>query len=90
MSIETLIDQSLIAPDSSMGIGGLCWMSDSRTIITGGGDSTVKIWGIEGETRLIQTYQTSSCVTSLVLDEETMTIAAGVAGAEGVVHVWRP
>ncbi|KAG2204464.1 hypothetical protein INT47_005255 [Mucor saturninus] len=87
---QTLIDQSLIAPDSSMGIGGLYWTSDSRTIITGGGDSTVKIWGIEGETRLIKTYQTSSCVTSIAVDEESMTVAAGVAGAEGIVHVWRP
>lgn len=65
-------------------------MSDSRTMITGGGDSTVKVWGLAGATTLLKKYQTSNCVTSLSVDEETMTIAAGVAGAQGVVHVWQP
>lgn len=83
-------DQSWIAPDSSVGIGGMCWMSDSKTLITGGGDSMVKIWSIAGETTLLDSYHTSNCVTSLRVDEESMTIAAGVAGAQGVVHVWQP
>ncbi|KAI8386815.1 WD40-repeat-containing domain protein [Blakeslea trispora] len=87
---QTKIDQSFIAPDSSIGIGGLYWMSDSRTVITGGGDSFVKVWSIEGVTRLLKSYPTSNCVTSLAVNEETMTIAAGVAGAQGVVHVWQP
>ncbi|KAI7899201.1 WD40-repeat-containing domain protein [Cokeromyces recurvatus] len=82
--------RSLIAPDSSIGIGGLYWMSNSRTIITGGGDATVKVWSIEGATQLLKTYPTSNCVTSLAVNEETMTVAAGVAGAEGIVHVWHP
>lgn len=87
---QTLVNQSLIAPDSSIGIGGLYWTSDSRTILTGGGDSTVKVWGVEGATRLLKSYPTSNCVTSLTVHEESMTIAAGVAGAQGIVHVWRP
>ncbi|KAI9336047.1 WD40-repeat-containing domain protein [Pilaira anomala] len=87
---QTLVNQSLIAPDSSIGIGGLYWMSDSRTIITGGGDSTVKVWSIEGSTKLLNSYQTSNCVTSLTVHEDSMTIAAGVAGAQGIVHVWQP
>ncbi|CAO3657020.1 unnamed protein product [Mucor hiemalis] len=87
---QTLVNQSLIAPDSSIGIGGFYWTSDSRTILTGGGDSTVKVWGVEGATRLLKSYPTSNCVTSLTVHEESMTIAAGVAGAQGIVHVWRP
>ncbi|CEP15670.1 hypothetical protein [Parasitella parasitica] len=87
---QTLVNQSLIAPDSSIGIGGLHWMSDSRIIVTGGGDSTIKIWNIEGTTELLKSYQTANCVTSLTVNEETMTIAAGVAGAQGIVHVWQP
>ncbi|OBZ87355.1 Rik1-associated factor 1 [Choanephora cucurbitarum] len=87
---QTKIDQSFIAPDSSIGIGGLYWMSDSRSVITGGGDSFVKVWSIEGATDLLKSYPTSNCVTSLAVNEETMTIAAGVAGAQGVVHVWQP
>lgn len=90
MIVESLVDQSLIAPDSSIGIGGLYWMADSRTVVTGGGDSTVKVWSIEGQTRLLKSYQTSNCVTSLTVNEDTMTIAAGVAGAQGIVHVWQP
>lgn len=88
--VETLVDQSLIAPDSSIGIGGLYWMSDSRTMVTGGGDSTVKVWSLDGQTRLLKSYPTSNCVTSLNIHEETMTMAAGVAGAQGIVHVWQP
>jgi WD40 repeat protein len=88
--LETLVNQSLIAPDSSIGIGGLYWMSDSRTVLTGGGDSTVKVWNIEGPTRLVKSYQTTNCVTSLTVHEDSMTIAAGVAGAQGIVHVWQP
>jgi WD40 repeat protein len=65
-------------------------MSDSRMIVTGGGDSTVKIWNIEGETKLVKAYPTTNCVTSLFVNEECMTIAAGVAGADGIVHVWQP
>ncbi|KAK4511151.1 uncharacterized protein ATC70_012363 [Mucor velutinosus] len=87
---QTLVDQSLIAPDSSIGIGGLHWMSDSRIIVTGGGDSTVKVWNIEGTTELLKSYPTANCVTSLAVNEDTMTIAAGVAGAQGIVHVWQP
>ncbi|KAG2190222.1 hypothetical protein INT46_001146 [Mucor plumbeus] len=87
---QTLVNQSLIAPDSSIGIGGLHWMSDSRIIVTGGGDSTIKIWNIEGATELLKSYQTANCVTSLTVNEDTMTIAAGVAGAQGIVHVWQP
>lgn len=65
-------------------------MSDSRTIITGGGDSTVKVWSIGGSTKLLNSYQTSNCVTSLTVHEDSMTIAVGVAGAQGIVHVWQP
>ncbi|KAG1464294.1 hypothetical protein G6F46_001194 [Rhizopus delemar] len=87
---QSTLNQSLIAPDSSIGIGGLHWMSDSRMVVTGGGDSTVKIWNIEGETKLVKAYPTTNCVTSLFVNEECMTIAAGVAGADGIVHVWQP
>ncbi|KAF1799717.1 Homeodomain-like DNA binding domain-containing transcription factor [Mucor lusitanicus] len=87
---QTLVDQSLIAPDSSIGIGGLHWMSDSRIIVTGGGDSMVKVWNIEGATELLKSYPAANCVTSLAVNEDTMTIAAGVAGAQGIVHVWQP
>lgn len=84
------MNQSLIAPDSSIGIGGLHWMSDSRIIVTGGGDSTLKVWNIECATELLKSYPTANCVTSLAVNEDTMTIAAGVAGAQGIVHVWQP
>ena len=84
------MNQTLIAPDSSIGIGGLHWMADSRIVITGGGDQLVKVWNVEGETKLVKSYSTSNCVTSLFVNEACMTIAAGVAGADGIVHVWQP
>ncbi|KAI8976859.1 WD40-repeat-containing domain protein [Pilobolus umbonatus] len=84
------VNQRLIAPDSSVGIGGFYWMSNSRTVITGGGDSLVKVWNIQGELDLLQTYQGSNCITSLTVNEDRMIIAAGVAGSQGVVHIWQP
>ncbi|PHZ18022.1 uncharacterized protein RHIMIDRAFT_255393 [Rhizopus microsporus ATCC 52813] len=87
---QSMMNQTLIAPDSSIGIGGLHWMADSRIVITGGGDRLVKVWNVEGETKLVKSYSTSNCVTSLFVNEACMTIAAGVAGADGIVHVWQP
>ncbi|KAI9276371.1 WD40-repeat-containing domain protein [Sporodiniella umbellata] len=87
---QSKLNQSLIAPDSSIGIGGMYWMSDSRMVVTGGGDSSVKIWNVEGETKLIKTYQTTNSITSLDVNEDCMTIVAGAAGADGIVHIWQP
>ncbi|KAG0167766.1 hypothetical protein DFQ30_005682 [Apophysomyces sp. BC1015] len=65
-------------------------MANSRILVTGGGDSSVKIWDLSANGSIIKTYQTLSNVNSLTVHEDTMTLAAGTVGAQGIVHVWRP
>ncbi|KAI8143892.1 WD40-repeat-containing domain protein [Fennellomyces sp. T-0311] len=84
---QTLADH-LIPINSDMGISGMHWMSDSRILVTGGGDCSVKLWDIFGNGEVIKSYQTPSNISSLAVDENAMMICAGVAGAQGYVHVW--
>ena len=84
---ETLADH-LVPINSDMGISGMHWMSDCRILVTAGGDCSVKLWDIFGNGELIKSYQTPSNVSSLAVDEDAMMICAGVAGAQGYVHVW--
>ncbi|KAI8876565.1 WD40 repeat-like protein [Backusella circina FSU 941] len=83
-------NSTFLSPDSSVGIGGIYWMSNSKQFISGGGDSKVKVWNLSGAQELLKSYETTNCVTSLAVDEDCMTLAAGVAGAQGIVHVWQP
>ncbi|KAI8387946.1 quinon protein alcohol dehydrogenase-like superfamily [Radiomyces spectabilis] len=80
----------LIDPETNMGIRGIYFMSTGRMLVTAGGDCSVKLWDLWGSGELLKTYPTSNNVTSLKVDESTMTIAAGVAGSQSIVHVWRP
>ncbi|CDH52410.1 hypothetical protein RO3G_08709 [Lichtheimia corymbifera JMRC:FSU:9682] len=78
----------LEAPNSDMGIAGVYWMSNTRQLLTGGGDASVKLWDIWGNGEMVRSYETSSNVTSLAVDEDSMVICAGVAGSQGYVHMF--
>lgn len=80
----------LVPINSDMGINGIIFMSNSRYVITSGGDSSVRLWDIWGNGEIIRNYPSSSAVTSLALDEDSLTLAAGCTGSEGIVHVWSP
>lgn len=74
--------------NSDMGIAGIHWMSNTRQLLTGGGDSSVKLWDIWENGEMVRSYDTSSNVTSLAVDEDSMVICAGVSGSQGYVHVF--
>ncbi|KAI9492868.1 WD40-repeat-containing domain protein [Zychaea mexicana] len=84
---QTLADH-MVPINSDMGISGVHWMSNSKILVTGGGDCSVKLWDVFGSGELLKSYPTSSNVSSLAVDENAMMICAGVAGAQGIVHVW--
>ncbi|KAI8342537.1 WD40-repeat-containing domain protein [Chlamydoabsidia padenii] len=79
-----------IAPDAGIGIAGMHWMNSNRILITGGGDCTVKLWDVLGGGGLLKSYQVSDPINCLTVNEELNVLAAGVSGAQGVVHIWQP
>ncbi|KAL0089700.1 WD40-repeat-containing domain protein [Phycomyces blakesleeanus] len=74
--------------EADIGISGVHWLSNGRTLITSGGDGMVRLWDILANGTLLKTYQAKNDITSLAVNEEAMVIVAGVSGSGGVVHVW--